>query len=272
MISKRPSPTPRAARATSSPSDRIVVRGGGATLVDRQATLDCVTGDPLQIRERLADGTEAITDLVYFPSGLLQSVTGPANLHGQRYQLTYEYDARTSTHVTRIADSFGLVSGATYDLRFGSPLSTTDENGNDLSYAYDDFGRIASVTGPYEIGSGTTAITFEYHPRRACHGRGRVTWTSSVGLSTRSRRSCSPTASAASSRPRWTATIHTSPTTPSQDVMIVSGRTRFDGLGRAVEQFQPTTEPLGSGPTFNRTFDAVTPSGSRTTCWTARPR
>jgi len=197
-------------------------------LVDRQATLDCVTGDPLQIRERLATHRSHHRPGL-LPSGLLQSVTGPANLHGQRYQLTYEYDARTSTHVTRIADSFGLVSGATYDLRFGSPLSTTDENGNDLSYAYDDFGRIASVTGPYEIGSGPPRSRSSTTPRRACHGRdaspGRPAWAFRPDRDDPVRR-----------RPRRIlqtkvdGTIHTSPTTPSQ-TMIVSGRTRFDGLG-----------------------------------------
>ena len=36
-----------------------------------------------------------------------------------------------------------------------------------------------------------------------------------------------------------------------QTMMIVSGRTVFDGLGRTVRQYYPVTEPIGQAGTFN---------------------
>ena len=38
-------------------------------------------------------------------------------------------------------------------------------------------------------------------------------------------------------------------------MMIVSGRTVFDGLGRTVEQYYPVTEPIGQAGTFNAAND-----------------
>lgn len=59
----------------------------------RESTVDCATGDVTQVRQLLADGSAATTDLAYFPNGNLREMTGPANARGQRYQLTYAYDS-----------------------------------------------------------------------------------------------------------------------------------------------------------------------------------
>ena len=42
--------------------------------------------------------------------------------------------------------------------------------------------------------------------------------------------------------------------------MSVSGRVQFDGFGRTIQQYYPTTEPLGQMGTFNATFDTVKPT------------
>src|SRR4029077_217371 len=77
--------------------DHIVVTGRAGTLAEREATVDCVTGDVLELREKLADGTAAVTALAYTPDGMLARFTGPPNLNGQRDDLRYEYDPVVST-------------------------------------------------------------------------------------------------------------------------------------------------------------------------------
>src|SRR5262249_11382464 len=103
-------------------------------------------------------------DLVYFPNGNIQTVTGPANASGQRYALAYEYDPDIATHVARIIDSFGLSSSATHNLLFGKVATTTDTNNNQTTTFYDVFGRISSIVGPYEQNQGTPTLSFEFHP------------------------------------------------------------------------------------------------------------
>src|SRR5207249_8877295 len=80
-----------------------------------------------------------------------------------RYQLTYQYDPVAQTHITCIADSFGYSSSATYNLKYGYVQSMTDLNNQQTGYTYDTFGRVGSITGPYEQGGTTPTIRFEYH-------------------------------------------------------------------------------------------------------------
>src|SRR5262249_47227126 len=142
--------------------NKIVVTGNGATMRNREATIDCSTGNETQVRQFLETGQSAVTDLAYFPNGNIQTVLGPTNKNGQRYRLDYVYDATVNTHVTSVADSFGLVSTVDYDLRFGKPTATADTNGQRITYAYDAFGRADNIVGPYEQGSGQLTIDFDY--------------------------------------------------------------------------------------------------------------
>jgi YD repeat-containing protein len=136
------------------PVDITVIATGGI-MRQRQGDIDCATGNLTQLRQAIGqNGTSqaetAQTDLTYYPDGNLKSVTGAANLKGQRYALDYQYDPAVATHVVETSDSFGYRSTATYDYRFGKPVSTTDLNGNVISTAYDSFGRTVSINGPYE--------------------------------------------------------------------------------------------------------------------------
>src|SRR5262249_16016254 len=70
---------------------KIEATNGGTELRHREATVDCATGNVNEIREYLANGAAAVSDMTYDQFGNLQQYTGPANLHGQRYQLTYGY-------------------------------------------------------------------------------------------------------------------------------------------------------------------------------------
>ena len=239
---------------------KIAVTGNGVAMRHREATVDCASGAVTQVRQYLADGSAAVTDLAYFPNGNLQQVTGPANLHDQRYQLNYEYDPVVQTYVTGTTDSFGYGSMATYNYKYGAVESTTDVNGNLMTYVHDAFGRVASITGPYEQGGTIATIRFEYHPE------GSVPWAHTWHLDT-FRDPADPIETVLFTdglkrvlQTKKDGTIHTGPDTPAQDVMIVSGRVTFDLAGRAVEQYYPVTEPLGAPGVFNPTYDSIQPA------------
>lgn len=239
---------------------KIVVVGNGTVMRQREATVDCATGDVTEVRELLADGTAAVTNLDYFPNGNLHVVTEPANARDQRYQLTYAYDSVVQTHVTAVTDSFGYRSGTTYNFKYGTQTSTTDINTNRTTYSYDVFGRTVSITGPYEQGGDTATIRFAYHHDAT------VPWALTQHLD--KFRSATDTIDTVILidglervlQTKKDGTIHTGVDTSPTDVMLVSGRQTFDFVGRTIEQFYPVTELLGTPGTFNAAYDTVQPT------------
>jgi YD repeat-containing protein len=229
----------------------------------READVDCATGNVRQVRRYLGDGGVAVNDAEYYPDGNLKSMIGPANKTGQRERFDYGYDTVVGVHIESVVDGFGHRSTTTHDIKHGVPDLTTDENGQQLRRTYDSVGRLDTVTGPYETGSGKTTVDLEYHPeaplpyavtrhldRTATGVRDDTidTVTFTDGL----RRVLQVKKDAAVADALGEA--------PSQ-VMVVSGRSTFDFVSRQVEQHYPTTEPKGAGnTTFNPTRDAVTPT------------
>jgi len=59
---------------------------------------------------------------------------------------------------------FDYVSQGDYNLKYGKVINTTDINNNPLDYTYDQFGRVKTIVGPYQTGTGLDTIQFEYHP------------------------------------------------------------------------------------------------------------
>ena len=244
--------------------DRIDVFGDGVLMRHRESTVDCATGNVTQVRAELASGQSAVTDLEYSASGNLTAVVGPANELGQRYRLDYTYDPGVDTHVATITDSFGYQSASTYDLRFGLVATSTDFNGQVITNGYDAAGRLDSVTGPHETGTGEVTIDFEYHPEaerpfavtrhidREAAGTVRpdtidtVTFVDGLMRGTQTKKD---------------AAVHTAPGTPPQDMMTVSGRVVYDFLGRVVQASYPVVEPKGpANNTFNQQVDPVPPT------------
>ncbi len=100
----------------------------------------------------------AIYTFGYDPFGNLKTSKDPTG-----YQLQYTYDPTTQTYRTATSDSFTLSSSATYDLRFGTVLQSTDVNGQPESFSYDVFGRLCSVRGPDDQPTTTLpTITMSY--------------------------------------------------------------------------------------------------------------
>jgi RHS repeat-associated protein len=242
------------------PTRVVMTDDSGTELRRREATVDCVTGDQLQVRESIDGTSEAVTDLAYYANGNLRQVTRPENGQGQRYQLTYEYDPLTATYVTTVTDSFGYRSEQDYNVKFGTLASSTDINGNVTSYAFDAYGRITAVTGPYQQGTGTPTIQFEYHHDAA------VPWALTRRIDT-FRSATDPIDTVIFSdgegrviQTKDDAALHVSPDDVPQDVMIVSGWTIHDFVGRTVAEYYPVTEPVGTPGVLNETLDTVTPT------------
>jgi RHS repeat-associated protein len=232
----------------------------GNVLRRRQADVDCTTANVTENRQFLADGSVAVTDMTYDGEGKLTTVTSPANLNGERYSLTYTYDNVVDVHVESVTDSFGYVSTSTHNFKFAEVLSATDENGQVTSSTYDNFGRLVSVTGPYEQGTGTATVDFSYSPFDT------VPWalTSHVD-SFRSATDRIETALFTDGLKRTVQTKKDAAVSPQTgtaptDVMTVSGHVIFDPLGRTIQQFYPVTEPLGQQGVFNPAFDTVQPT------------
>jgi RHS repeat-associated protein len=240
------------------------VREGGATTMRlRESDVDCVTGDMLTVKERLADGSVAVSDMQYFDNGNLRRLTGPVNRNGQRYGFEYGYDTVVGVHVESIVDSFGYRSTSTHNIKYGLQELVVDENNQQMRTTYDSIGRADTVTGPYEIGSGRPTIDFEYHPEAAVpYAVTRHLDRTATGV--RDDTIDTVQFSDGLLRPLQTkqdASVATSAGADPASVMVVSGRAKYDFLGRVVEQFYPVTEPKGAANTaFNATFDSVRPS------------
>ena len=83
----------------------------------------------------------------YDGSGRLVSVKQPSG-----YIVSINsYDEEVGLYPTSVTDSLGLGTTASYDVRFGAPLSRTDPNGQTLSMSYDPWGRTTTVVAPGQI-------------------------------------------------------------------------------------------------------------------------
>jgi RHS repeat-associated protein len=242
----------------------IDVFGGGTLMRHRESTVDCVTGNVTRVRAKLANGGTAVTDLSYYGNGNVKSVVGPLNERGERYRLVYTYDTVVDAYVVAIADSFGYRSTSTYNFKFGQVETTTDFNKQVVRNTYDSVGRLRTVTGPYEAAEHRVTIDLEYRPLAA------VPYAVTRHVDREADGTVRPdtidtiTFVDGLKRPIQTkkdATLFTGPNTAPQNGMIVSGRVKYDFLGRPVEQFYPVTEPKSArNTTFNPAFDTVQPT------------
>jgi len=247
---------------------------------NRVAEIDCATGNMTRVSQYLLNGDEAETKLGYFPDGNLAQVTYPTNKNEERYVIRYEYDGVTATHVKLIRDSFGYESKASHNLKYGQVAESIDINGNPITYAYDQFGRVDYIVGPYQEyyeneepaeTLGEKTIQFEYHHQDS----DRPPWALTKHIdSYRSETDTIDTVLFTDGLKRILQTkkditVHSNADAEfeflqTEDMVSVSGRVEFDFVGRTIATYYPTLEEHGENglPTgeFNKGVDGVVPT------------
>ncbi len=230
----------------------------GAVLRFREAELLCTNGAVTKLMEETGSGI-AVTDLEFDAWGNYNQITYPANADGERYQVTYVYDSDRHTDIARVDDSYGLTGLATYHGPTGQIASQTDANGQLTTYTYDKVGRLVSIIGPYEQGTGSASVSFEYFPTAPGYAYGlvhhydvfnpgdtidTVSFLDGIGRETQTKQD---------------STLFRGAGATTGDVMIVGGAVEFDALGRAVLEWYPIEEPLGTIGVYNTGVDSEPP-------------
>jgi len=147
----------------------------GALLRQKTATYSS-RGKPLTVTSTVVGGKDPSSGLprtetspalatwtfTYDAFGNVETATGP-----EGHAFAYEYEPTTRTHRSKTTDnSFGYVSTADYDLRFGQPKAVVDINGAKQHTDHDDFGRLVAVFGPKDFDSNgvrtTPSVTVDY--------------------------------------------------------------------------------------------------------------
>ncbi|WP_433831152.1 SpvB/TcaC N-terminal domain-containing protein [Flavobacterium anhuiense] len=224
----------------------------------RATTINTTTAEVTQIRNYASADKVAVTDIAYDTYGNLQKITGPANHKDQHMTLEYVYDAENHQYMTEIKDAFGYQNKMEYNYRFGVPIKTTDRNDQSTDYTLDAKGRIATIRAPYEIASGKPyTIAYEYFPEaKVPYAKTRnydpeldkdietYTYTDGLGRALQVKK---------------TASLFTQAGSADQEAHIISGKIIYDGLGRAVTSYYPTTTTTLDN-NFSTAVSTVTPT------------
>jgi RHS repeat-associated protein len=247
---------------TSLPSDLQITDAGGHLLRHRNgAPALCDNSSVTVQHEWFGPGANDFVEslLNYDAWGNYNHIAYPcpavpaqaACADNQRSTVDYVYDDNTHAVVAQVTDSHGLKATATLDPLTGQIASRTDANNQTTSYTYDAFGRIATITGPYEQGTGHASVSFEYnattpgfasaiaHNFDALHPNTPIdtaSFVDGVGRPTQTKHN---------------ATLYTGVTTSAVDAVVMSGATDFDALGRVVTLRYPVAEPLGNLRNYN---------------------
>ncbi|MBF4487524.1 SpvB/TcaC N-terminal domain-containing protein [Flavobacterium sp. CSZ] len=224
----------------------------------RATTIDTKTAEVTQIKNYSAADKIALTDIAYDTYGNLQKITGPTNHKGQRMTLDYTYDEDNHQFMTEIKDAFGYQNKMEYDYRFGIPVKTTDRNDQSNTYTLDAKGRMATIRAPYEIASGKPyTIAYEYFPEaKVPYAKTKnydpeldkdietYTYTDGLGRALQVKK---------------TASLFTAAGSADQEAQIVSGQIIYDGLGRPITSYYPTTTTTVDN-NFSTTVSSVAPT------------
>ncbi|HMB55425.1 MAG TPA: deaminase domain-containing protein, partial [Thermoanaerobaculia bacterium] len=219
----------------------------GRTLRRRSATYTPL-GDLETLTRYLTGGVDPASGQPYDDAEMVSRYTyrGDGNLETASdesgYTVTLTYDPETATHVTGVEDSFGYTTGHEYDLAYGLPTLTRDENGNELKRVYDGFGRLSQVFAPGDAaGDPTVSLTYapDARPAYAVTGYDDVTrpgdpLRSALFVDGLERRI----------QQKQDTTYDDGGTF--RDGFMVSGQLTYDVMGRVADQGQPTfsTAPL----------------------------
>ncbi len=242
------------------------------SLRHKQANINSF-GDMDQLNINISNNTYMTYDYWYDQYGNIIKRISPADAAGHRMTTKYTYDNTLYCLPILVQDSnLGYQSSATYNYKWAAPVETIDIAGNPQRYTYDSRGRIATVQGPKEIASGYPyTIKYEYSDLVMRTVSGNIYLL----------------------RKPWARTLHYDPSDTSNkiktvtfidglgriiqtkkdidsygtELMMVSGREKYDKLGRTTTTYQPITETLVNSTTlylqdtiFNKNISGITPT------------
>lgn len=127
----------------------LKVYGGGVLLRHSEMDID-ERGNVTQLRQYLNENTFAVRDFTYDEWSNVVSASRPPNANGERMTYTYIIDSVEHLFPVRIEDSYGYVSTAEYEFRYGQQLKETDANGQSTAYEIDEHGRVFSIKLPMD--------------------------------------------------------------------------------------------------------------------------
>ncbi|MEO0731823.1 MAG: SpvB/TcaC N-terminal domain-containing protein, partial [Bacteroidota bacterium] len=125
----------------------VKVYGGGELLRHREMDVDA-RGNITQQRDYLDENTFAARDYTYDAWGNVLTYQRPPNATGERMTYTYEIDTTEHMYPVRTEDSYGYVSTARYEFKYGQLLEAADINGHTATYTLDEHGRVSSIKLP----------------------------------------------------------------------------------------------------------------------------
>jgi RHS repeat-associated protein len=250
---------------------------GGALLRQRSATYSAA-GKPLTMTDTIVGGKDPATGVARTePSPALATFAFGYDVFGnvttsvgpEGHALADEYDPLTHTYRTKTTDSsFGYVSTADYDLRFGTPKIVVDVDGAREETDYDEFGRVVRVFGPKDFSAAgartSPSLTMTYSEQP--HAPTSFTEVLPAWASTAAKNVAPPEMSrpgdAIPARPpiRSIAFVdglqrliqtkkdvsHDDGLGNVADGMSVSGQLRFDARGRLRQEGQPIFRPASA--------------------------
>ncbi len=220
-----------------------------------------------QITQHVGEKT-AVSNFRYDEFGNMVRRTFPTEDDGKPTKdssfFEYEYDRKYHMYPERVTDAFGYHSEMEdYDYRYGIPRTVRGMNGYTVRYHIDDLGRTDTIVAPNEQNDGVPytiaykyvlgsdykssyAVTDHYDPQHPDNPLQTVTHVDGLGRPYQVKKDAEIQGEG--------------------EKMIVSGRVKYDALGRTIETYHPTTCALADATKivgFNdkllnsSTFDAI---------------
>ncbi len=212
-------------------------------------------------REFTDKGQKGTADIEqsYDGYGNMVGIKYPENASGQRLAVSFEYDDDVHQFVIRRTDQEGYEFRSGYDTKWGVCTSHTDDNGTQIRYEYDNRSRLTKVLGPKEAKAGAEytmrftygeaddhaySVTEHYRddyptePLRTvifADGNGRVLQT------------------------KKDITVFFSPEEDDARMMSVTGKVVYDRHGNVIEEYLPSSEPLGTETSLSNVTSQYAP-------------